>query len=98
MNQDLIGLWGMENLYSFAPNMQTWVDPLGLAHSMFGELIRDFVGEKGVNAEYRATNTGKTYKWKRMPDGKILQTEKAGSKIKAFIYNLITRRRKSSKY
>lgn len=59
--------------------------------------IRDFVGEKGVNAEYRATNTGKTYKWKRMPDGKVLQTEKAGSKIKAFIYNLITRRRKSSK-
>ena len=97
VNQDLIGLWGVENLYSFAPNMQTWVDPLGLAHSMFGELIRDFVGEKGVNAEYRATNTGKTYKWKRMPDGKVLQTEKTGSKIKVFIYNLITRRRKSSK-
>lgn len=59
--------------------------------------IRDFVGEKGVNAEYRATNTGKTYKWKRMPDGKVLQTEKAGSRIKAFIFNLITRRRKPSK-
>ena len=59
--------------------------------------IRDFVGETGVNAEYHATNTGKTYKWKRMPDSKVLQTEKAGSKIKAFIYNLITRRRKPSK-
>ena len=55
------------------------------------------MGETGVNAEYHAKNTGKTYKWKRMPDGKVLQTEKAGSKIKAFIYNLITRRRKSSK-
>ncbi|WP_308025175.1 RHS repeat domain-containing protein, partial [Neisseria oralis] len=164
INQDPIGLWGGENLYAFAPNAQAWVDPLGLAHSMFGELIRDgktifsnsytsgngvgtgrlnqqqalqthterkfladikdmvrpgdtikmkgelnpcrpgcqpairdFVGEKGVNAEYHATNTGKTYKWKRMPDGKVLQTEKAGSKIKAFIYNLITRRRKPSK-
>ena len=164
INQDPIGLLGGENLYSFAPNAQAWVDPLGLAHSMFGELIRDgktifsnsytsgngvgtgrlnqqqalqthterkfladikdmvrpgdtikmkgelnpcrpgcqpairdFVGEKGVNAEYHATNTGKTYKWKRMPDGKVLQTEKAGSKIKAFIYNLITRRRKPSK-
>ena len=55
------------------------------------------MGEKGVNAEYRATNTGKTYKWKRMPDGKVLQTEKVGSRIKVFIYNLITRRRKASK-
>ena len=97
VNQYPIGLFGGENLYSFASNIQTWVDPLGLAHSVFGELIRDFVGDKGVQAEYRATNTGKTYKWKRMPDGKVLQTEKAGSKIKAFIYNLITRRRKSSK-
>ena len=44
---------------------------LGDAIKMKGELnpcrpghqpdIRDFVGEKGVNAEYRATNTGKTY-------------------------------------
>ncbi|EFC87997.1 RHS repeat-associated core domain protein [Neisseria mucosa ATCC 25996] len=31
VNQDPIGLWGGENLYSFAPNAQEWIDPLGLA-------------------------------------------------------------------
>ncbi len=31
MNQDLIGLAGGENLYEFAPNIQGWDDPLGLA-------------------------------------------------------------------
>ena len=31
VNQDPIGLWGGENLYSFAPNANVWVDPLGLS-------------------------------------------------------------------
>ena len=31
VNQDLIGLLGGENLYSFAPNANVWVDPLGLS-------------------------------------------------------------------
>ena len=26
VNQDLIGLWGGENLYWFGPNAQVWVD------------------------------------------------------------------------
>ena len=30
INQDLIGLWGGDNLYRFAPNTQSWVDFLGL--------------------------------------------------------------------
>ena len=30
VNQDPIGLWGGENLYQFAANIQTWIDPLGL--------------------------------------------------------------------
>ena len=30
VNQDPIGLWGGENLYSFAPNVQAWMDVLGL--------------------------------------------------------------------
>ena len=30
VNQELIGLWGGENLYQFAPNAQEWIDPLGL--------------------------------------------------------------------
>ena len=31
VNQDPIGLWGGDNLYWFAPSVQAWVDPLGLA-------------------------------------------------------------------
>mgnify|MGYP000742756269 CR=1 FL=1 len=31
MNQDPIGLCGGENLYSFAPNANVWVDSLGLS-------------------------------------------------------------------
>ena len=31
MNQDPIGLDGGENFYQFAPNVQGWIDPLGLA-------------------------------------------------------------------
>ncbi len=32
VSQNPIGLFGGENLYSFASNMQAWVDPLGLAN------------------------------------------------------------------
>ncbi len=31
MNQDPIGVLAGENLYLFAPNVQRWIDPLGLA-------------------------------------------------------------------
>jgi len=30
VNQDPIGLWGDDNFYTFAPNTQDWIDPLGL--------------------------------------------------------------------
>ena len=30
VNQDPIGLWGGENLYGFVPNIQIWIDPLGV--------------------------------------------------------------------
>lgn len=37
MNQDSIGLWGGENLYQFAPNIniQGWIDPWGLAKNRY---------------------------------------------------------------
>ncbi|WP_208603975.1 RHS repeat domain-containing protein, partial [Rodentibacter mrazii] len=36
MTQDPIGLAGGENFYQFAPNVQVWVDPLGLNNCPFG--------------------------------------------------------------
>ncbi|WP_372337949.1 RHS repeat-associated core domain-containing protein [Neisseria bergeri] len=32
VNQDPIGLLGGDNLYTFAPNIAIWIDPLGLVH------------------------------------------------------------------
>ena len=31
VNQDPIGLLGGDNLYAFAPNIQRWINPLGLS-------------------------------------------------------------------
>ncbi|WP_323054272.1 RHS repeat-associated core domain-containing protein [Rodentibacter caecimuris] len=36
ITQDPIGLLGGDNLYQFAPNVQAWVDPLGLNSNPFG--------------------------------------------------------------
>lgn len=33
VNQDPIGLAGGDNLYQFAPSVQAWVDPAGIAAS-----------------------------------------------------------------
>ena len=33
VNQEPIGLEGGENLYAFVPNVQEWVDPLGLSNA-----------------------------------------------------------------
>ena len=35
VNQDPIGLWGGDNLYQFAPNIQGWIDPWGLAKNRY---------------------------------------------------------------
>ena len=47
VNQDPIGLLGGENLYSFASNSQSWIDPLGL----WGFLARVIPAIAGVFAK-----------------------------------------------
>ena len=44
INQDPIGLEGGENLYSFAPNVQGWIDPLGLWGALLARVIPVVVG------------------------------------------------------
>ena len=48
MNQKPIGLMGGENLYQFTPNIQNWVDFLGLRKSYAGkqERIRALATDK----------------------------------------------------
>ena len=50
VNQDPIGLWGGENLYSFAPNANVWVDPLGLLffNPNHGDLFPATGGQKNT--------------------------------------------------
>ena len=44
VNQDLIGLKSGENLYWFAPNVQRWIDPLGLWGALLARVIPVVVG------------------------------------------------------
>ena len=46
MNRDPIGLFGGDNLYQFAPNIQAWVDPLGLATRPNNGKYHIFFGHK----------------------------------------------------
>ena len=44
VNQDPIGLKSGENLYWFAPNVQKWIDPLGLWGALLARVIPVVVG------------------------------------------------------
>ncbi|MFS9065850.1 RHS repeat-associated core domain-containing protein [Streptococcus timonensis] len=44
VNQDPIGLEGGCNVYQFAPNVQDWVDPLGLANRKTFNLGKGYTG------------------------------------------------------
>ena len=52
VNQDPIGLLGGANLYLFAPNMQTWIDSLGLSGKLtIYSDTHDFVGHAFIGLE-----------------------------------------------
>ena len=44
MNQNPIGLKSGENLYWFAPNVQRWIDPLGLWGALLAQVLPVVVG------------------------------------------------------
>ncbi|TGY49463.1 RHS repeat protein [Rodentibacter caecimuris] len=50
ISQDPIGLAGGNNLYRFAPNVQAWVDPLGLT-SNYTDQFGDYYGASAAMAE-----------------------------------------------
>ena len=54
INQDPIGLLGGENLYQFAPNVQEWLDVLGL--SSFSQAV----GNAGESQLLRYLNLKET--------------------------------------
>lgn len=53
VNQDPIELWGGENLYQFAPNVQAWVDWLGLRFTK-SQIIK-INGRNPINSSYAGT-------------------------------------------
>ena len=64
VNQDPIRLWGGENIYQFAPNMQSWIDPLGLIKAkvidgvlyIFNKYRKNSVEDKDLNKFVEAWN------------------------------------------
>lgn len=56
--------------------------------------IRDFVHAKGVTAEYTASSTGNVYKWERLDNRFVLQTEiDVNGKATTYKYNILKRTR-----
>jgi hypothetical protein len=57
--------------------------------------IRDNVARVGVSAEYYASTTGMTYKWEKIGNNLVRQTEiDSSGKIVQYEYNTETKRRK----
>ena len=64
VSQDPIRLWGGENIYQFAPNMQSWIDPLGLLKAkvidgvlyIFNKYRKNSVEDKDLNKFVEAWN------------------------------------------
>ena len=72
VNQDPIGLFGGDNLYQFAPNIQAWVDPLGLAtrpnngkyHIFFRHKLDSGIRYSSDAVQFNDANKAFIKKWK----------------------------------
>lgn len=80
MNQDSIGLEAGENLYSFAPNANVWVDPLGLS-------VQSESAQRGIA---KATEYLKSKGFKILSDEAQLKCSiEQGKNLKRFEFVLI---------
>ena len=76
VNQDPIGLWGGDNLYSFALNTQVWIDPLGLSKNAIqvsmNKALLD-VESRGVHVNVKQGKKSMHIEivGKKLPDGKF---------------------------
>ena len=76
VNQDPIGLFGGENLYSFALNTQVWIDPLGLSKNAIqvsmNKALPD-VESRGVHVNVKQGKKSMHIEivGKKLPDGKF---------------------------
>ena len=79
INQDPIGLAGGDNLYSFAPNSQMWIDPLGLRKWKVGNPIDqniplDYLKSKWKLIQYRywRNRVAQPHEWAHDPQLRAL--------------------------
>ena len=93
MNQDPIGLEGGGNLYAFAPNIQGWVDPLGLAKNRGRVQAQGTHLEESVSWDTDKPVTVKDVQDKleelkrKLPKRDLKDREEAFKKTKNFIEN-----------
>ena len=73
VNQDPIGVWGGENLYSFSPNANVWGDPLGLS-------VQSESAQRGID---KATKYLKSRDFKILSDEVTIKVlDRTGKKLK----------------
>lgn len=70
--QDPIGLEGGENLYAFAPNVQEWVDPLGLSNAQAPEIHIESLERTAWTKGTPVSSFGKNVHYKVYDAGNII--------------------------
>lgn len=97
VNQDPIGLWGGENLYQFAANIQTWIDPLGWS-TVYLRNREVYVGKAKHNAQKRYGKTGcatdiytgiTAKEGAKKPDGTLMKDTDVAQGVEQIVYEVL---------
>ena len=84
VNQDPIGLEGGENLYKFAPNVQRWIDPLGLAPIPAPSSLPGFPGAQRAKPKTPVQGGGGLRKRWKLPGGCILEWDSQHGEVEKY--------------
>ena len=84
VSQDPIGLLGGENLYWFAPNVQRWIDPLGLAPIPAPSSLPGFPGAQRAKPKTPVQGGGGLRKRWRLPGGCILEWDSQHGEVEKY--------------
>ena len=84
VSQDPIGLLGGENLYWFAPNVQRWIDPLGLAPIPAPSSLPGFPGAQRAKPKTPVQGGGGLRKRWRFPGGCILEWDSQHGEVEKY--------------
>ena len=84
VNQDPIGLEGVENFYWFAPNVQRWIEPLGLAPIPAPSSLPGFPGAQRAKPKTPVQGGGGLRKRWKLPGGCILEWDSQHGEVEKY--------------